>query len=83
MALTELTIRNLKNTGKLYRIADGGGLTLEVSASGSKLWRYRYRHLGKEQMISLGKYPAVSLAEARRKRDEMKAQADEGKHLTC
>lgn len=82
MALTELTIRNLKNTGKLYRIADSGGLTLEISPSGSKLWRFRYRHQGKQQMISLGKYPIVSLAEARRKRDEMKAQASEGKHLT-
>lgn len=82
MALTELTIKNLKATGKVYRIADGGGLTLEISATGSKLWRYRYRHQGKGQMISLGKYPAVSLADARRKRDEMKAQVNEGKHLS-
>jgi integrase len=42
----------------------------------------RYRHQGKGQMISLGKYPAVSLAEARKKRDELKARASEGKHLT-
>lgn len=39
MALTELTNKNLKATGKVYRIADGGGLTLEISATGSKLWR--------------------------------------------
>lgn len=82
MALTELAIKNLKTTGKLYRVADSGGLTLEVSATGSKLWRLRYRHQGKGQMISLGKYPAISLSEARRKRDELKAQASEGKHLT-
>jgi hypothetical protein len=78
MALTELTIKNLKATGKVYRVADGGGLTLEISATGSKLWRLRYRHQGKGQMIALGKYPAVGLAEARRKRDELKAQASEG-----
>ncbi|MES2983729.1 MAG: tyrosine-type recombinase/integrase [Pseudomonadota bacterium] len=82
MALTELAVKNLKPKDKLYRIADGEGLTLEVSPSGSKLWRLRYRHKGKGQMISLGKYPAISLAEARRKRDEMKTQVNEGKHLT-
>ena len=82
MALTELTIKNLKATGKVYRVADGGGLTLEISATGSKLWRLRYRYQGKGQMIALGKYPAISLAEARRKRDEMKTQIVEGKHLS-
>ncbi|HEU5048541.1 MAG TPA: integrase arm-type DNA-binding domain-containing protein [Rickettsiales bacterium] len=82
MALTELAIKHLKPKDKVYRVADGEGLTLEVSPAGGKLWRYRYRHLGKGQMISLGKYPAVTLAEARRKRDEMKAQASEGKNLT-
>ncbi len=82
MALTELTIKNLKATGKLYRMADGSGLTLEISAAGSKLWRLRYYHQGKEQMVALGKYPTVGLSEARRKRDELKAQASEGKHLT-
>lgn len=82
MALTELTIKSLKATGKVYRVADGGGLTLEISATGSKLWRLRYRHQGKGQMIALGKYPAISLAEARRKRDEMKTQIGEGKHLS-
>ena len=82
MPLTELTIKSLKPKSKLYRIADGGGLTLEISSTGSKLWRLRYRHNGKGQMIALGKYPAIGLAEARRKRDEMKAQVSEGKHLS-
>lgn len=82
MALTELTIKSLNPKERLYRMTDGGGLTLEISPSGSKLWRLRYRHQGKGQMISLGKYPAVSLAEARKKRDELKARASEGKHLT-
>jgi hypothetical protein len=57
MALTELTIKNLKPKDKLYRVADRGGLTLEISPSGSKLWRWSYYHLGK--------YPVVSLAETR------------------
>jgi len=80
MALTELTIKNLKPNDKLYRVADGGGLTLEISPSGSKLWRWRYYHLGKAQMMSLGKYPVVSLAEARKKRDEAQKLIDSGKN---
>lgn len=81
MALTELTIKSLKAKEKLYRVTDGEGLTLEIAPSGSKLWRLRYRHQGKEQMVSLGKYPAISLAEARKKREEMKRQVSDGKHL--
>jgi hypothetical protein len=46
MALTELTIKNLKPKDKLYRVADSSGLTLEISPSGSKLWRWRYYHQG-------------------------------------
>ena len=82
MALTELAIKNLKPKERLYRIADSAGLTLEIPPSGSKLWRYRYRFQGKAQMISLGKYPDVKLADARKKRDELKAQSKEGIHLT-
>ncbi|TAM30266.1 MAG: DUF4102 domain-containing protein [Nevskiaceae bacterium] len=51
--------------GKDYSLTDGGGLYLLVRASGSKLWQYGYRHGGKEQTLSLGPYPAVSLTEAR------------------
>ncbi|MFZ4126202.1 MAG: Arm DNA-binding domain-containing protein, partial [Rickettsiales bacterium] len=48
MALTELEIKNLKPKTKPYRMSDGGGLTLEVSPTGSKLWRWRYYFQGKE-----------------------------------
>jgi hypothetical protein len=80
--LTELAIKNLKPKGKVYRVADSHGLCLEVSPAGGKLWRYRYTFNGKGQMLALGKYPAVSLAEARRRRDEAKAQAEAGQHPT-
>jgi integrase len=82
MALTELAIKNLKVKGIVYRVADGGGLTLEVSAAGGKLWRYRYRYQGKGQMLALGKYPALTLAEVRKKRDEAKELLEAGKHPT-
>ncbi len=82
MALTELAIKNLKPKAKLYRVADGGGLTLEISPSGSKLWRWRYYFQGKGQMLALGKYPAVTLAEARKKREEARDLLKAGKHPT-
>jgi integrase len=46
---------------------------LEVTATGGKYWRMKYRHAGKEKRLALGVFPAVSLAEARRKRDKAKA----------
>lgn len=65
MPLTDTKLRNLKASDKLYRVADGRGLVIEVATSGTKLWRHRYRFNGKAQMLGLGKYPEVSLAKAR------------------
>lgn len=77
--LTDKAIRALKPRDKLYRVADAGGLCLEVSAVGSKLWRYRYRHLGRAKMVSLGAYPEVALADARQHRDRARSLLREGK----
>lgn len=82
MPLTELAIRHLKPKDKLYRVTDSNGLCLEVSPTGSKLWRYRFYHLGKPQMTALGKYPTVGLAQARKLRDEARAVLETGKHPT-
>lgn len=82
MSLTELTIKALKPKEKLYRIADSGGLCLEVTPAGGKLWRWRYYYNSKPQMLALGRYPSVSLAEARDKRDEARKQQQIGKHPT-
>lgn len=73
--LTNAKIRSLplpKKGRKKY--ADGGGLSLLVSPAGSKVWYLRKRVDGKEQMISLGPYPAVSLADARRAAEEVSAR---------
>ena len=82
MALTELAIKHLKRKTKAYRVADSGGLCIEVSPTGGKLWRWRYYFQAKEQMLALGKYPALSLADARKKRDEARELVDAGKHPT-
>jgi integrase len=69
MPLSEARIRNTKPRGKPYRLSDGRGLYLEVRPSGTRLWRYRYRLSGKENLFAMGAYPEVKLAEAREQRD--------------
>jgi len=82
MPLTELAIKHLKPQVESYRAVDGGGLYIEVSPAGGKLWRWRYRFQGKGQILSLGKYPVVSLAKARKLRDEAREQVKLGNHPT-
>ena len=82
MALTELQLKHLKPKGAIYRVPDSGGLYIEVAKSGSKLWRWRFSYRGKGQMLALGKYPEVSLSQARRARDAARALVDVGKHPT-
>ena len=57
---------------------DSGGLYIEVARSGSKLWRLKYRFNGKEKLLSLGKFPLISLKDARVKRDQAKALLAQG-----
>ena len=71
--LTTTAIKALKPADKPLKVFDGGGLHLHVMPAGSKLWRLKYRFQGREKLLSLGAFPAVSLADARRARDEAKA----------
>jgi integrase len=70
--LTNTQIKNLKPNGKLYRELDSLGLYIEVNKSGSKTWRQRFYINGKENMLTLGAYPDVSLLDARQARDHNK-----------
>lgn len=72
MPLTDIAIRTAKPTDKPYKLADVGGLYLEVYPTGGKLWRLKYRFGGKEKRLSLGSYSVVSLKEARERRDNGK-----------
>lgn len=67
--LTDTKIRSLKPKTAVYRVADTNGLCIEMRPAGSKIWRYRYRFASKANMITLGEYPAVTLAQARVERD--------------
>jgi len=80
MPLTDATCRNSRcREGRAYqRFSDAGGLYLEATKTGAKLWRWKYRFAGKEKRLSLGQYPAVSLAKARKERDAARAQLAAG-----
>lgn len=67
--LTDTMIRKLKPNGKQQKFSDGNWLYLVVSPAGKFLWRMGYRFNGKEKTLSIGKYPEVSLLDARCARD--------------
>jgi len=70
MALTDTAIKKLKAADKPLKVSDERGLYLLVKPQGARLWRWKYRHAGKEKLMALGGYPDVSLAQAREKREE-------------
>lgn len=69
MPLTDAKIRNAVPSSKTVKLFDGGGLYLEVSPTGGRWWRLKYRFGGKEKRLSLGVYPQVGLREARQRRE--------------
>jgi integrase len=72
MALTDIAIRTTKPKRKAFKLSDGGGLYLLIQPRGARLWRLAYRFSGKQKVLAFGIYPAVTLAEARAKRDAAK-----------
>lgn len=78
MALSARQVDTAKPQEKAYKLSDSGGLYLYVTKTGARSWRVKYRFNGKEKLLSLGLYPAVSLADARQKRDEAKSLLAEG-----
>lgn len=77
--LTDTQLRNAKPKDKPYKLSDGGGLYLEVMPTGSKLWRMKFQRMnGKESRLAFGRYPEISLAEARERRMEARKLAGDG-----
>ncbi len=77
-SLTDIAVRNAKASDKAYKLYDKSGLFLYVAPSGGRWWRFKYRYLGKEKLISMGVYPDVTLKEAREKRDEARKELAKG-----
>jgi hypothetical protein len=65
MPPTDTAVRQARPKGKVYKLRDERGLLLLMRPSGAKWWRLRYKIQGKENMLSLGVYPDVSLSMAR------------------
>ncbi len=76
--LTDTQIRNIKPEARPVKLTDGGGLYLEVTPSGGKHWRYRFRLDGKESLFVIGEYPQVKAADARRRRDDARQLVKQG-----
>ena len=76
--LTDVAIKALKAKDKTYRVFDTKGLYIEITSSGSKLWRYRYWYDGKEKRLSFGPYPEVKLSKARELRDKARENIRNG-----
>jgi integrase len=77
--LTDTAIRNAKPRDKTYTLGDGEGMYLEVMPNGTRFWRMAYRQAnGKKNRLTFGKYPEVSLAEARDKRLAARKQLAQG-----
>jgi hypothetical protein len=78
MPLTDISVRQAKARTRPYKISDGAGLMLLIQPNGAKWWRMRYRVEGREKMLSLGLYPAVTLALARERHAEARRLLVEG-----
>jgi integrase len=80
MALTDALVKALKHRdGQRYSKADSGGLLLDVTPGGVKSWVFRYRLNGNREKVVIGRYPDVSLKEARAERDKLAAIVRNGK----
>lgn len=76
--LSDAKVRAAQPRDRAYKLADGHQLYLFVTPSGGKLWRMDYQFDGKRKSLSFGKYPLVTLAEARRKRDDARRTLEDG-----
>ena len=73
MPLKDTEIKHAKPKDKDYKLTDGGGLYLSVTAAGGKYWRYNYRYSGKRKTLAIGVYPAITLGKARERHAEARA----------
>jgi integrase len=78
MALTELSLKNLKPKNKRYLVRDDQGLYIEINPTGRKYWKVRYMVDGSAKKVTLGEYPYITLKEARQKRDEVRGMIAAG-----
>ncbi len=76
--LADTKLRNAQAKDKPYKLHDGEGLFLLVRPTGKKVWQMLYQHGGKHNTYTIGPYPDIGAADARKIRDDIKAQLREG-----
>jgi len=76
--LTNGAVKTAAAQTRAYKMSDTGGLYLFVTPAGCKSWRLKYRRHGKEKLLVIGRFPEISLGEARSRREEAKAQLRAG-----
>ncbi len=76
--LKDVTIRGAGAKSSPYKLADGGGLYVEVMTTGAKFWRYSYRIHGKRPRVTLGEYPTMGIKAARDRHEEMRVLVADG-----
>ena len=82
MALTDTKLQRLQPRERPYQSADGGGLYVEVQPTGKKVWRMQYRLGGRDarkERVTLGEYPAHTIAQARLWREQCRALIAHGR----
>lgn len=79
MPLTDVAIRQAKPGPKATKLSDEKGMFLLITPAGGKLWRFKYRFEGREKLLALGAYPAVSLSDARKRREDARELLAKGK----
>ena len=77
-ALTDTALRSAKPRAESYKMFDGGGLFVLVKPNGSMLWRYKFKLGGREKLLTLGQYPGVKLADARKAHQDAKIKLQAG-----
>ncbi|MGQ7957043.1 tyrosine-type recombinase/integrase [Pseudomonas sp. SP16.1] len=80
MPLTDVQVRQARPGPKPRKLSDERGLFIEIRPNGNKLWRYRYKIGGVENVFAIGEYPEVGLADARAERDRARALVKQGRH---
>jgi integrase len=79
LPLSDAQVSKSKPADKEYKLFDGAGLFLQVTPSGGKLWRFKYRFDGKQKLLALGQYPEIPLAQARKRREDARTLLANGK----
>ncbi|RKE94179.1 uncharacterized protein DUF4102 [Sulfitobacter guttiformis] len=74
MPLSDIQVRNLKPRDKAYKVSDFEGLFALIKVNGSKLWQFKYSIFGKERLLSIDVCPEVSLAQARKAKEDARAK---------